>query len=621
MTISSTTNRNDYIGNGSTSVYSYSFKIFSESDLLVTTRTSAGVEATLVLTTDYTVTGVGETSGGSITLVAGNLASGTTLTIRRVRDLTQEADIRNQGDFYPEGHENAFDHLIMVDQQQQDEIDRSVKFPETVSSSDFDPTLPTDLLGEDGLTIITNPAGDGFIAGPSAAGISGAAASAAAAAASAAAAAASAAQVATYSGTNSPYNINNLGLGAAVAANALTISVTQSDGSTVPSTGSSAAMVWFRSATVTNGGFYQRLIETATTVVVPSGATLGHNDALADYIYVYALDNAGTVELAVSSSSHWDEGSVQSTTAIGTGSDDSATLYSTTARSNVAIRLIGRMLSNQTTAGAYAAAITRVEPGFLGVRLQNPFTRAANFQPKHGGLYSVSTASARSLQLPVPRSGWFVDIKDSTNQSSSNAITLVRNGSESIDGVAANKTLTSNGGSWRVYSDGTNFFTMFSSTSSASAFANYIGATNTSETIPTSFASMTIASTVLELGGVSRSGNAITISSAGYYKGIFTIGRLSTMSSPKQCMARIRNTTSGTTKAVSCASSITIDTTGGEETSTYVMSFQVTSGEAGNTFEFQLCATAGSAAINSASTIDGEDSPTFAIVLESIVGI
>ena len=31
MTISSTTNRNDYVGNGATSVYSYSFKIFAES--------------------------------------------------------------------------------------------------------------------------------------------------------------------------------------------------------------------------------------------------------------------------------------------------------------------------------------------------------------------------------------------------------------------------------------------------------------------------------------------------------------------------------------------------------------------------------------------------------------
>lgn len=470
MTISSTTNRNDYIGNGATSVYSYSFKIFAESDLLVTKRTTADVETTLVLTTDYTVTGEGETAGGTITLTAGNLPSGYALTIRRVRDLTQETDIRNQGDFYPEGHEDAFDHFIMIDQQQQDEIDRSAKFPETVDITDFDPELPADLVGLDGYTIQTNAAGDGFEVGPSAADISGAAAYAAAAAASAAAAAASAAQAATYSGTNSPYNINNFGIGAAVAVNALTISVVQSDGSTTPATAAQAAMVWFRSSTATNGGFYQRLVTSALTLVVPSGATLGHNDALADYIYVYALDNAGTVELAVSSSVHWDEGQVQSTSAIGTGSDDGATLYSTSARTNVAIRLVGRILSSQTTAGTYATAPSSVQPGFLFVKEKNPFTRAANFQPKHGGLYSVSTASARSLQLPVPRAGWFIDIKDSTNQSGTNAITLVRNGSESIDGVAASKTLSSNGGSWRVYSDGTNWFTIFSSANSTIAY-------------------------------------------------------------------------------------------------------------------------------------------------------
>lgn len=520
MTISSTTNRNDYIGNGATSVYSYSFKIFSENDLLVTKRTTADVESTLVLTTDYTVTGVGEPSGGTITLVAGNLTSGYALTIRRVRDLTQETDIRNQGDFYPEGHEDAFDHFIMIDQQQQDEIDRSAKFPETVDVTDFDPELPADLVGLDGYTIVTNSDGDGWEVGPSTGDISGAAAYAAAAAASAAAAAASAAQAATYSGTNSPYNINNFGIGAAVAVNALTISVTQSDGSTTPSTAGNAAMVWFRSSTATNGGFYQRLVTSALTLVVPSGATLGHNDGIADYIYVYALDNAGTVELAVSSSVHWDEGQVQSTSAIGTGSDDGATLYSTSARTNVAIRLVGRILSSQTTAGTYGTAPSSIQPGFLFTKEKNPFTRSANFQPKHGGLYSVSTAAARSLQLPVPRAGWFVDIKDSTNQSETNAITLVRNGSESIDGTAANKTLSSNGGSWRVYSDGTNYFTIFSS---ANSIVAYNAAVFTGPTTNTGFAGsptkISLTSDASSINAkVTESSDVLTFTETGSYR-------------------------------------------------------------------------------------------------------
>lgn len=131
MTIASTTNRNDYVGNGAVSVYSYTFKIFAETDLLVTQRDTDDVETTLVLTTDYTVSGVGETSGGSITLVAGNLTTGYALTIRRVRPLTQETDIRNQGDFFANTHEDQFDDSIMIAQQQQNEIDRSLQLAET----------------------------------------------------------------------------------------------------------------------------------------------------------------------------------------------------------------------------------------------------------------------------------------------------------------------------------------------------------------------------------------------------------------------------------------------------------------------------------------------------------
>jgi hypothetical protein len=150
MSIASTTSRNNYTGNGATSVYSYSFRIFAQTDLLVTVSDTSGNETTLVLTTDYTVSGVGAVAGGAITLVsagqawltAGNLTTDYTLAIRRVRPLTQSADIRNQGDFYPEGHEDAFDHGIMVAQQQQDEIDRSVKVPETVDPGSFSAELP-----------------------------------------------------------------------------------------------------------------------------------------------------------------------------------------------------------------------------------------------------------------------------------------------------------------------------------------------------------------------------------------------------------------------------------------------------------------------------------------------
>ena len=112
MTLTTATTRNDYTGNSSTSNYDYTFKIYSDSELLVVVKeTSTSVETTLTLDTDYTVNDAGEEAGGSIDLVDvsqdwidsdGYLATGYTLTVKRNLELTQETDIRNQSSFYPE---------------------------------------------------------------------------------------------------------------------------------------------------------------------------------------------------------------------------------------------------------------------------------------------------------------------------------------------------------------------------------------------------------------------------------------------------------------------------------------------------------------------------------------
>jgi len=198
MSLASTNNRNDYAGNGTTATYNYTFKIFNESDIkLIIRDTATDIETELTIATDYTVTGVTDESGGNIILVdAGQawidgssfLDTGYDLAMRRVIDLKQTTDIRNQGDFYPEIHEDQFDKLVMIDQQQQDAIDRSVRLPESVPASDFDTTIPAEMVGTNSLALVSNVAGDGFAVGPSAGAISGANAAAIAAAASAAAA-------------------------------------------------------------------------------------------------------------------------------------------------------------------------------------------------------------------------------------------------------------------------------------------------------------------------------------------------------------------------------------------------------------------------------------------------
>lgn len=136
MSLTNLTTKTPYAGNGVTTVFPFTFKVFQAADLVVTETTAAGVTTTLVLNTDYTVTGAGLDAGGSITRIGATSPppTGTTGLIRRVLALTQTADIRNQSAFYAAIHEDVFDKLAMVDQQQEEEIGRSLQIPEQFSA-------------------------------------------------------------------------------------------------------------------------------------------------------------------------------------------------------------------------------------------------------------------------------------------------------------------------------------------------------------------------------------------------------------------------------------------------------------------------------------------------------
>lgn len=144
----------------------------------------------------------------------------------------------------------------------------------------------------------------------------------------------------------------NLGLSASVATNAMTIALKQNDGST-NATSLMPVKINFRSSTATNGSYNIRSVTSSLSIVIPSGTSLGTVSNANEYVYVYALDNSGTVELAVSLSGGLSLGSLQNTSAISGGTSRS-TLYSTSARTSVPISLIGRVKSIQTIAGTWA---------------------------------------------------------------------------------------------------------------------------------------------------------------------------------------------------------------------------------------------------------------------------
>lgn len=126
MTIAATNNRMSYIGNGKASFFTFTFKVFLETDLNVTIRDENDLETTLILNTDYSVTLLDD-GKGYIELTAGALLEGNTLTIRNIQPITQTTNIRDLETYNGSIHEDAFDKAVMIDQQQQDEISRSLK--------------------------------------------------------------------------------------------------------------------------------------------------------------------------------------------------------------------------------------------------------------------------------------------------------------------------------------------------------------------------------------------------------------------------------------------------------------------------------------------------------------
>ena len=140
MTISSTTVKNSYSGDGSTDTFNYTFKIFADSDLQVIIRSSLGTETVKTLTTHYTVTGAGDASGGTVVFTSGNIPSATeTVVIRRAVPQTQAIDYIANDPFPAESHEEGLDRSMMTIQQLQEEIDRSIKLSRTntMTSTEF----------------------------------------------------------------------------------------------------------------------------------------------------------------------------------------------------------------------------------------------------------------------------------------------------------------------------------------------------------------------------------------------------------------------------------------------------------------------------------------------------
>jgi len=197
------------------------------------------------------------------------------------------------------------------------------------------------------------------------------------------------------------FALENIGLVATVGSKALTVALKGADGNNPSAT--NIARIAFRDETLATGTPNVRTITGALAIILSSGSTLGFTAAEAGRLYVWAIDNAGTVELALSRTADiFPEGNLISTTAEGgAGAADSVSvMYSTTARSNVACRCIGYIeITTGAVPGEWDNAPTKIQVMGPGVRRTGDIVQEVNVST---GAYA-SSATAIPFDDTIPQ--------------------------------------------------------------------------------------------------------------------------------------------------------------------------------------------------------------------------
>ncbi|MEM8232036.1 hypothetical protein Q4R56_19115, partial [Morganella morganii] len=132
MTVSTELSHEEYTGNGVTTDFDFRFRIFEAKHLVVSVADSDGTERVLTNGTDYTLRGVGSYRGGKVILKM-PLATGWKIGIARDLPAVQETDLRNQGKFFAEVHEDAFDYLTMLIQKSLGYLSLCLRKPSFIS--------------------------------------------------------------------------------------------------------------------------------------------------------------------------------------------------------------------------------------------------------------------------------------------------------------------------------------------------------------------------------------------------------------------------------------------------------------------------------------------------------
>lgn len=423
MTVSTAPTTLSYAGDGSTTSFPVSWKYNAKSHVVATLRSSTGVETVWALTTNYTLTDPGDS--GTLTAVVAP-ATGETLVITLEPPNTQSSDIPLGGDFASTTVEDGLDLAAQRDGKIEALFLRALRVPKTDTQTGSSLELPIDslrankFLGFNASGAPIAAAGTSANLGPVSAFIDTLLDDTTAAMARTTLGAVgltgneTVAGVKTFTGANvhsgaetfetitaftdgiGPSYIQNIGLAVSVAAKALTVAL-KTKALADPSAGSPVE-ISFRNRTLTTGDYVVRKITAVSSIVVPSGATLGFTANEAGTVYVYVCDNGTICEVGVSKKAVFDESLLHTTTAITTGADSNNVLYTTTALTTAAVRLIGRIdITTGAVAGEWDNEDTRVYTG------NNIYVGGLLFNPTGWSFIEKKTASSStSLDFTLP---------------------------------------------------------------------------------------------------------------------------------------------------------------------------------------------------------------------------
>jgi len=390
MTISSQTRKaGPFIGNGSTTAFPFTFKVFAASDLVVTRANLTGAETVLALGTDYNVSlnaNQNTNPGGSVTLTSA-LATNFKLVLSSAVPNLQPVDITNNGGFYPKVINDALDRLTILAQQNTLDNSRSVKVPITSS------------VTGDELTAQLFDARD-----QAAASASDAASSQAAAAGSASSAAGSAttastqASAASTSATNAATSASAAAGSATAAAGSATTAATQatnaSNSATAAATSATNAATSAGTAT-TQAGIATTKAGEATTA---AAAAAGSQTAAAS-----SASNAGTsatnASNSATSASNAATSAASSARAASTAAGQAATSATNAANSATAAAGSATTATTQATNAsnsASAAATSATNAANSATTATTQATNASNSATAAASSASSAAASAAS---------------------------------------------------------------------------------------------------------------------------------------------------------------------------------------------------------------------------------